>query len=39
MKLLSKIKFYLKKTKLIIVTGEGRTCAKEAISQVLRENY
>jgi len=37
MNLLSKIKFYLKKPKLIIVTGEGRTCAKEAISQVLRE--
>ncbi len=32
-----KIKFFLKKPKVIIVTGEGRTCAAEAISKVLKQ--
>lgn len=36
---MSKLKFLLKKPKVIIVTGEGKSCAKEAIFQVLREHF
>ncbi len=34
-----KFKFLLKKPKVIIVTGEGRFCAKEAIQQVLQPHF
>jgi len=34
-----KFKFLLKKPKVIIVTGEGRFCAKEAIQQVLKPHF
>lgn len=36
---LSKLKFLLRKPKVIIVTGEGRTCAKEAIFRVLKQYF
>ncbi len=36
---LSKIKFILKKPKVIIITGNGRVCAKEAIFQVLNQYF
>jgi len=36
---LSKLKFILKKPKVIIVIGEGRSCAKEAIFQVLKPYF
>ena len=36
---LSKLKFILKKPKVIIVIGEGRSCAKEAILQVLNQYF
>lgn len=39
MNFLSKIKFLLKKPKVIIVTGEGRAGAKEAIFQVLKPYF
>ena len=39
MDFLSKIKFLLKKPKVIIVTGEGRGCAREAIFQVLKPYF
>ena len=39
MSLLNKIKFILKKPKVVIVTGEGRNCAKEAIYQVLKQYF
>jgi len=34
---LSKITFYLKRPKVVIVTGEGRACAGEAIRKVLEQ--
>ena len=34
-----KFKFLLKKPKVIIVTGEGRLCAKEVIQQVLKPHF
>jgi len=37
--LLDKIKFILKKPKVIIVTGEGRKTAKEAIFQVVKGHF
>jgi UDP-N-acetylmuramoyl-tripeptide--D-alanyl-D-alanine ligase len=37
--LLFKLKFILKKPKIVIVTGEGRVCAKEAIFQVLKKYF
>lgn len=39
MNLLSKLIFLLKKPKVVVVTGEGRACATEAISQVLRQYF
>ena len=39
MSLLSKIIFLLKKPKVIVVVGNGRTCAKEAIFQVLKDKF
>ena len=39
MNLINKIKFLLKKPKVVIVTGEGRNCAKEAIYQVLKQYF
>ena len=39
MNLINKIKFLLKKPKVVIVTGEGRACAKEAIYQVLKQYF
>jgi UDP-N-acetylmuramoyl-tripeptide--D-alanyl-D-alanine ligase len=39
MNIFQKIKFLLKKPKVIIVTGEGRSCAKEAIFQVLKAYF
>ncbi len=39
MNFLAKIKFIFKKPKVIIVTGEGRSCAKEAIYQVLVQYF
>jgi len=39
MNLLSKIKFILKRPKVIIVTGKGRASAKEAIFQVLKLHF
>jgi len=38
-KIFEKIKFIFRKPKVVIVTGEGRACAKEAISQVLNEHF
>lgn len=38
MNFLSKLKFFLKKPKVIIVAGEGRACAAEAIRKVLKQN-
>ena len=35
---LSKLKFILKRPKVVIVAGEGRACAAEAIRKVLRQN-
>ena len=39
MNFLSKIRFYLRKPKVVIVTGQGRSCAKEAIFQVLKPYF
>jgi UDP-N-acetylmuramoyl-tripeptide--D-alanyl-D-alanine ligase len=39
MSLLNKLKFIWKKPKVVIVTGNGRACAAEAISQVLKEHF
>ena len=39
MNILSKLKFIWKKPKVVIITGEGRTWAKEAIFQVLKEYF
>lgn len=39
MNIFEKIKFLLKKPKLIVVTGNGRFCAKEAIFQVLNKYF
>ena len=39
MNFLSKLIFFLKKPKVIIVTGEGRACAVKAISQVLEQRF
>lgn len=36
MNILTKIKFLFKKPKVVIVTGKGRACAKEAIYRVLK---
>jgi len=38
MNLINKIKFILKRPKVVIVTGEGRACAAEAIRKVLRQD-
>lgn len=38
MNLLTKLLFLVKRPKLIIVTGNGRSCAAEAIFQVLKNN-
>lgn len=35
----SKIKFIWKRPKVILVTGAGRRCSKEAISQVLKQKF
>ncbi len=39
MNFLSKIKFIWKKPKVIIIAGEGRAGAKEAIEEVLRQHF
>jgi len=39
MNLLSKLIFFLRKPKIIIVTGNGRICAAEAIFQVLKQHF
>ncbi len=39
MNIFEKIKIILKKPKVIIVTGNGRVCAKEAIQQVLKPHF
>ena len=39
MNLINKIKFLFKRPKVVIVTGEGRACAKEAIYQVLNPYF
>jgi len=39
MNFLSKFIFYLKKPKIIIITGQGRACTAEAVFQVLRQNF
>jgi len=39
MNLINKIKFLLKRPKVVIVTGEGRACAKKAIFQVLKQYF
>lgn len=39
MNFLLKLRFLLKRPKIIIVTGEGRACAKEAIFQVLKPHF
>lgn len=39
MNFLSKLIFFLKKPKVVIVTGEGRACAVKAISQVLEQRF
>jgi len=36
---LSKLIFFWKKPKIIIITGQGKTCAAEAIFQVLRQHF
>ena len=38
MNIFDKLKFILKRPKVVIVTGEGRACAAEAIRKVLRQN-
>jgi UDP-N-acetylmuramoyl-tripeptide--D-alanyl-D-alanine ligase len=38
MNFLSNIKFFWQKPKVVIVTGAGRKCAKEAIGQILNQN-
>lgn len=39
MNFLSKLKFFWKKPKIIIITGKGRKTAKEAICQVLKQYF
>lgn len=39
MDIFSKLKFILKKPKVVIVTGAGRDCAKEAIFEVLKPHF
>jgi len=39
MNIFEKFKFLLKKPKVVIVTGNGRACAKEAIFQVLNQYF
>jgi UDP-N-acetylmuramoyl-tripeptide--D-alanyl-D-alanine ligase len=39
MNFLSKIKFIFKKTKVILVAGQGRACAREAICRVLEGKF
>ena len=39
MNLLSKLNFLLKKPRVVVVTGNGRACAKEAIFQVLDPHF
>lgn len=39
MDIITKFKFFWRKPKVIIVTGEGRACAKEAIFQVLKPYF
>jgi len=39
MNFLSKLIFYFKKPQIIIVAGRGRSCAAEAIFQVLRQHF
>ncbi len=39
MNIFEKIKFIFKKPKVVIVTGEGRACVKEAIFQVLKQYF
>jgi len=39
MNFLKKLSFLWKRPKIIIVTGEGRNCAKEAIYQVLKQYF
>ncbi|PIS39714.1 MAG: hypothetical protein COT33_00510 [Candidatus Nealsonbacteria bacterium CG08_land_8_20_14_0_20_38_20] len=39
MDIFTKIKFIWKKPKVVIITGEGGDCAKEAIFQVLKERF
>ena len=39
MNLINKIKFLLKRPKVVIVTGEGRACAKKAIFQVFKQYF
>ena len=39
MNVFEKIKFILRKPKVIIVTGSGRSCAREAIFQVLNQHF
>ncbi len=38
-RIFDKIKFLFKKPKVVIVTGNGATCAKEAIFQVLKQHF
>lgn len=39
MNIFSKIKFLIHKPKIVIVTGLGRKCAREAVFQVLKHNF
>lgn len=39
MDILEKIKFIWRKSKVVIITGEGRVCAREAIFQVLKPHF
>lgn len=39
MDIFSKLKFFLKKPKVIIVAGQGSDCAREAIEQVLKAHF
>lgn len=39
MSIFKKLRVFLEKPKVVIVTGEGRECAKEAISQVLKQYF
>lgn len=39
MDIFEKIKFIWRKSKVVIVTGGGRVCAKEAISRVLNQHF